>query len=139
MVQVRVQGIDGVVWVAPDQLQQSEIRHPPCDEQIRARIRLIQDAFAEHRRLSFDEWEDGFRRDTHPVQEVALWLHAGEVYSTFAASEPSAERRKDIYRCIIACLTSGPDGVWHVLQPAILSRAEAKQVVDCFFRKHQAG
>jgi hypothetical protein len=134
-VQARVQGIEGLVWLLPDQLQEGEIKHPPFAEDVRAYVRQIQGAFAEHRPLSFEEWEDGFRRDAEPAREIALWSHAADVYTAFAASEPSAERRKDIYRCIVACLTTGPDAVWHVLRPAVLSRAEAEQVVRRFYGK----
>jgi hypothetical protein len=134
-VQARVQGIEGLVWLVPDQLQQGEVRHPPFEEDVRAYIRQIQEAFAEHRPLSFEEWEDGFRRDAEPAREIAVWSHAADVYTAFTATEPSPERRKDVYRCIVACLTAGPDTVWHVLRPAVLSRAEAEQVVQRFYGK----
>src|SRR5262245_41215003 len=79
-VQAQVQGIDGLVWLLPDQLKQGEIKHPEFDEGIRDYIRQIQGAFAEHRPLSFEEWEDGFRRDADPEREIALWSHAADVY-----------------------------------------------------------
>jgi hypothetical protein len=134
-VQARVQGIEGLVWLLPDQLKEGEVQHPPFDEDVRAYVRQIQEAFAEHRPLSFAEWEDGFRRDAEPAREIALWSHAADVYRAFAGTEPSAERRKDVYRCIVACLTAGPDTVWHVLEPAVLSRAEAEQVIHRFYGK----
>jgi hypothetical protein len=134
-VQAQVQGIEGLVWMMPSQLKQGEVRHPPFDESIRAYLRQIQEAFAEQFPLSLDEWEDGFRRDAHPEQEIALWLHAAQVYTDIAGSEPSAERRRDVYRCIAACMSSGPDTVWHILKAEVLSRAEAEQVVNRFFGK----
>jgi hypothetical protein len=136
MIQARVQGIDGLVWLLPDQLQPGEVKHPPFEEDIRAYLRQIQQAFAEHRPLSFEEWEDGFRRDAHPEREIALWSHAADIYTDFAGSEPSAQRRRDIYRCIVACLTSGPESVWHVLRPEVLSRVDAEQLVNRFFGKN---
>src|SRR5438105_517510 len=72
-IQVRVQGIDELVWVLPDQVKQGEVKHPPFGEDIRAFIRQIQAAFVEHRQLSLEVWEDGFRRDAHPEREIALW------------------------------------------------------------------
>jgi hypothetical protein len=137
MVQARVQGIEGLVWVLPhqDQLKQREVKHPPFDEGTRDYIRQIHEAFAEQRSLSLDEWEDGFRQDAKPEREIAIWSHAADIYTAFAVSETSAERRRDIYRCIVACLTSGPDTVWHVLRPKVLGRAEAEQVVNRFFGK----
>ena len=34
-VQARVQGIEGLVWLLPDQLRQGDVKHPPLDEGIR--------------------------------------------------------------------------------------------------------
>jgi len=133
-VQARVQGIDKIVWLLPEQLQLGEIRHPPFDEGVRAYIRGIQAAFAEHRDLSFEEWEDGFRRDGHPEREIAGWWYAADVYRLFTADEPSAERRRDVYRLLIACMTTtSPDAVWHVVQFESLSRPEAQRIVRRFY------
>lgn len=132
-IQARVQGIEELVWLLPDQLKQGDIKHPPFEEGIREYIRQIQEAFAEHRTLSFEEWEDGFRRDANPEREIAIWFQAADIYTAFAGNEQSVERRRDIYRCIVACLTSGPDAVWHVLKPEVISRAEAEQIVNRFF------
>ncbi len=80
VVQAQVQGIDGLLWIDPSKLQQGEIKHPPFPDEIRDYIRNIQYAFKEHRDLTFEEWEDGFRRDGNPANEIALWSHAAEVY-----------------------------------------------------------
>ncbi len=122
-----------VAWALPEQLTFGDIQHPEFDEEIRDFIRRIQTAFAEHRPISFEQWEDGFRRDANPAQEIALWLHAADVYGAFAASEGDAVRREDIYRCIVTCLTTGPDDVWRVLRPTVLTREEAEQVVHRYF------
>jgi hypothetical protein len=132
-VQVQIQGIEGLVWVLPQQLKQGELKHPPFGEDVRAYIRQIQTAFAEHRPLSFDEWEDGFRRDATPEREIAVWSHAADVYQASVGGESSPERRKDVYRIIVTCLTTTPDSVWHVLRPAVLSREEAERVVNQFY------
>ncbi len=134
-IQIRLQGSDEVIWALAEQLHQGEIKHPEFDEGIREYVRRIQAAFAEHRSLSFEEWEEGFRRDANPEKEIALWTHAANVYTAFAGNEPAADRRKDIYRCIMTCLTTGPDAVWKVLRPELLSQVEAEQVVNRFFGK----
>lgn len=134
-VEVQIQGMDDLVWILPDQVSAGPILHEPFDEEVRDCIREIQATFAEHYSLSFDQWEEGFRRDTNPAQEIALWLHAGEVYRHFAADEPSADRRQDIYRCIAACLTASADNVWNVLEPQVLTREEAEQVVNRYYQK----
>jgi len=134
-IQVRLQGSNEVVWALPQQFHQGEVKHPEFDEGVRNYIRRIQAAFAEHRPLSFEEWEEGFRRDANPGREIAIWSHAADIYSAFTAGEASPERRRDVYRCIGACMTTGPKDVWHVLRPEVLSRAETEQVVNRFFGK----
>jgi hypothetical protein len=133
VIRAQVQGIDGLVWLLPDQLSQGEIQHPPFDEDVRVYIRKIHEAFEEHRSLSFDEWEEGFRRDTNPAQEIAMWSHAADVYTAFAEGESSAERRRDVYRCIVACLSAPPNMIWNVVELSELSRTEAEQVVHQFY------
>ena len=132
-IQVRLQPTGEVVWALSEQLRQGEVQHPEFDEGVRDYIRHIQAAFAEHRPLSFEEWEDGFRRDANPEREIALWSHAADLYTAFAASQSSPDRRRDVYRCIVTCMATGPDTVWHVLRPEVLNRAEAEQVVNRFF------
>lgn len=132
-VRAQVEGIEGIVWLLPEKLQQSEIQHPPFEEGVREYIRQIQETFAEHRPLSFEEWEDGFRRDANPAPEIAIWLHASDVYIQFAGEEPDAARRRDVYRCLIACMTATRDTIWRVYTPEVLSRPEAEQVVDQFY------
>ncbi len=137
-IQVRLQPSGEVVWALPEQLCQGEIKHPEFDEGIREYIRQIQTVFAEYRSLSFEEWEDGFRRDANPEREIAFWLHAADIYTKLSDGEVDADRRRDVYRCVVTCMTTGPDTVWQVLRPEVLSREEAEQVVNRFFGK-QAG
>src|SRR5262249_31618024 len=124
---------DGVVWLLPDKLQQSGLKHPPFEEGVRDYIRKIQAAFAEHRPLSFQEWEDGFRCDDCPGPEIALWSHAADVYSEFTGGESSSDRRREVYRCVVTCMNASPDTIWRVFKAAALSRSEAAAVVNRFY------
>jgi hypothetical protein len=134
-VQVRLVETGEIVWALAAQLQQGELRHPPFDEPTRDYIRKIQAVFAEHHALSFEEWEDGFRRDDKPEKEIALWTHAGDIYTQFTSNESAPHRRREIFRTIMACMTTGPDSVWKVLRPQDLTREEAQQIVDRFYGK----
>lgn len=134
-VQVQILGIDGLVWVLPDKLQPGPVEHQPFTKEIRDYLRHIQSAFAEHRNLTLEEWEDGFRRDATPEREIALWSHAADIYLQFTTDESAPDRRSDVYRCIVTCMATGPDSVWEVLRPAVLEKSEAKQVVDGFYGK----
>ncbi len=132
-IQVRLQHSEEIVWAMPDQLSAGPIRHPEFDEDVRNYIRRIQAVFAEHRPLSFEEWEEGFRRDMNPAQEIAIWVRAAEVYTTFAERDTDAARRQDIFRCVVACMSTTRDEVWRVLRPQTLSRVEAEQIVRQYF------
>ena len=138
-VQACVPGIEEVVWLLPEQLQQGEIRHPPFDEEIRSYIRDIQVAFAEHRDISFEEWEEGFRRDANPEREIAGFAYAADVYRLFTTKEESPERRREVYRLLIACMTASPDSLWHVVKLSALSRPEAERIVQRFYGGETAG
>ena len=138
-VQARIQGLDGIVWISADQVHQGPLRHPPFDEDIRQYIRQIQEAFAEQRPLSFDEWEEGFRRDGDPIREIAGFSYTADVYSLFTKDEPSAERRREVYRLLIGCMTTSRESVWHVVPRSTLSRTEAEQIVHRFYGGEKAG
>ena len=133
LVQAQVEGVRGVVWVSPDQFAEGPIQYEPFDDDVRDFIRRIQSAFAEHRDLSLEEWEDGFRRDSQPEHEIALWSHAADVYTAFSEHESSPERRGDVYRCVVACLVASPDSVWDVLELQVIDRSEAERIVDRFY------
>ncbi len=132
-VQVQIQGIKGLVWVLPEKLQQGPHQHEPFSEEIRDYLRQIESAFAEHRELTLEEWEDGFRRDATPEREIAIWSHAADVYVQFTDGDSSADRRADVYRCIVTCMTTSPDSVWDILRPQVLDRADAEEIVNRFY------
>jgi hypothetical protein len=134
-VRAQVHGIDGIVWLLPQKLEPGGVKHSPFDEGVRDYIRKIQAAFAEQRPLSFEEWEDGFRCDANPGPEIALWLHAADVYSGFADGEPSAARRQEVFRCIVTCMNASPDTIWRVFKAEALSRHEAEAVIARFYGK----
>ena len=137
-VQARVKGIDGVVWIATDDVQEGPIRHPPFGEDLMAYVRDIQAGFAEHRPLSVEQWEEGFRRDVHAEREIAGFSYAADVYRRFTVGEASAERRRDVYRLLIACMTTSPNAVWHVVSLTVLSRPEAERIVGRFYGGEKA-
>ena len=134
-IQAQIQGMDGLVWVLPEQLQEGPVRHEPFSEEIRDYLRHIQSTFAEHRDLTVEEWEDGFRRDLTPESEIAIWLHAADIYLQFTADEASPERRDEVYRCLITCMTTSSESVWDILRPQMLDHSEAEQIVDLYFGK----
>jgi hypothetical protein len=137
MIPVRLQGSEETVWAMTEHpTASSELRHPPFDEQVRSYIRNIHETFAEHRPLSFDEWEIGFRQDANAWQEIALWSHAAEVYRVFGEKDLSPERRKEVYRVIVSCLAATPDTIWKILELKVLNHRETKRIVRRVYGKY---
>jgi hypothetical protein len=128
-----VDGIEGEVWTMPVSLHESTFKHPPFNETVRNYLEQIRTAFAEHYPLTLEEWEDGFRRDENASQQIAVWLYAAEIYKAFVSSEPSANRRGDIYRCIVSCMMAGRDSIWEIYQPHSIRLAEAEEIVSRFY------
>ena len=141
----RVEGIEGEVWTQPstggqpvnDQQavngEQNGYKHPPFNESVRIYIEQIQAAFAEHYPLSFEEWEDGFRRDENASQQIAVWWYAADIYKAFAANETCEHRRADVYRCIFNCMIASQESFWDVYHPSTISCSEAQRIVDRYF------
>jgi len=134
-IQARMEGQQELVWLLPEDLQQGGHLHPPFQEDVLLYIRRIQSTFAEHRPISVEEWEDGFRRDANPTQEIALWIYSAEIYEEFTQGETLAARRADVWRVLVACLTTSSEGVYDVLRTSALSREEAERIVRRYFQK----
>lgn len=135
-VRAEVQGIDGIVWLRGGKLKASPFQHPPFAEPVRDDIRRIQAAFAEQRPLSFEEWEDGFRRDRNADQEIAIWVHAASVYAEFAGRrEWSVAERADGYGVVGACTNASPETVWRIISLSTLSRRHAESIVSRYYGK----
>lgn len=131
-IQVQVDGIEGLVWVNAGELKQSEPRHPPFSEQRRSYVQAIHEIFSEHRDLSYAEWEDGFRRDANPDSEIAIWLGAAEIYKQFTSDEDDFNRRSEVHKTLIACLTTTYETIWDVLRLEHLTESEAQKIIDRF-------
>ena len=132
-IQVRLKDPDEIVWVSAEELLQGPITHPPFDEDTRSLIREIHATFAEHRDISLEEWEEGFRRDTNVEREIAYFLYAAEVYRLFTRDEPDAARREDVYRLLMTCMIAPRESIWHVLKLSALTRPEAERIMHRFY------
>ncbi|MGZ8899833.1 MAG: hypothetical protein ACXW3Z_07040 [Limisphaerales bacterium] len=136
MVEADVQGV-GRVWIEASQAREFKgYRHGPFQEVLRNAIRTIKDALDEVYPRSFDDWEDGFRKDTNPEYEIALWLHIASTYEqlTDGTTTTFAERR-DIFKVLVNCSISSKDTVFEVLKLDTISKEKARRVVDAYFQK----
>lgn len=134
MVQAQIEGREGTVWIGASQATQSELRHPPFEADVREMIREIQTSIEEVYPLSFEEWEDGFRRDTNPRIEIAIWLHMARLYrKSIPEAHFDAEQRREIFQLLVACMNSSQEHVFHVFSPTTISREKAQIIVQEFY------
>ena len=135
MVEVKMEGIEGTVWIDARELKQGDYKHPPCSEEIRDILREIKSSIDEVYCLSLEQWEDGFRRDTNAEREIALWVYLASIYRNLTASRDlSAEQRQDYFKILVTCLNSPREHVLKVCSPSAISVEEANDVIAQFYR-----
>jgi hypothetical protein len=134
MVRAQIKGREGVVWIDPSQLKQAEFRHPPFEGTRRENVVRIQSAFPDVYEKPFEFWEEGFRRDTNPDREIAIWMHIAEVYRKHSGGRP-LEYRNELFSLLTTCSTADPQSIHSVFEPQTLNREAVESVCEDFFFK----
>src|SRR5689334_22935439 len=75
VVLVRIQAQEGPVSAKADQCKQGHYQHSQFEGEERAAIQSLVTHLADVYARSYEEWEDGFRRDKTPAREIAGWVH----------------------------------------------------------------
>jgi hypothetical protein len=134
MVEAEVQGI-GRVWIDPSKTKEIPgFRHRPLSEEARHLIRTIKSSLDEVYPKSLTEWEDGFRKDSNPEYEIALWLHIASVFERFTQNRSlSFSERHEYFKVLVTCSLSSKEHVFEVLQLHHLPKQEAEKVVAAYY------
>jgi hypothetical protein len=134
MMEAVVAGI-GLVWVAAANVQLGgPYRHPPFTENIRQRLRRIKASLDEVFPKSLEAWEDGFRKDHYPRQEIATWLHIATTYQRCTAMTAlTPQQRRDYFQVIVTCSTSPREQVIESVQLEAISRKEAERAIELYY------
>jgi hypothetical protein len=134
MVQARIPGIDGEVWIEARQaISYDSYRHPPFSEKTHQIFRYLRKTFIGVYPGTLEEWEDGFRRDGHPAREISYWIHGAEVFGHFTSGRVlSREKRKDIFAVVLNCMNNGPEYVRMTTNLRTLSSKQVRKIVNYF-------
>jgi hypothetical protein len=134
MVEADVQGV-GRVWISASQARQfAGFRHEPFSKDVREILRHIKGILDEVYPKSFEDWENGFRKDTNPEHEIALWLHITSIYEEFTNDGArTIEERRDIFKVLVSCSISSKDTVFEILRLEAIPKEEAERVVEAYF------
>jgi hypothetical protein len=114
------------------ELRPGPIQHTPFGAEVRTLMEKIHTTFFWKYAGDADpigRWEEGFRRETYPGQEVALWLYMAEVMEHFTQGrELNDEQKQHIFEVILATVNSrGQETVMRTL-PRTLSKKRADTI-----------
>jgi hypothetical protein len=128
--------VDGVgrVWVNLTQVRcDQSVKHPPFSEGVRALLREIKASLDGVCPKSIEAWEEGFRQDAHPENEIAIWLRIARCFARLTSQEQTPAQRKDYFALLLACSMSTRESVLETVQLDAISRARAKEAVAFFY------
>jgi hypothetical protein len=131
---VKMPSLDHPVYVEADKLKAGPVKHSELDPELRPWVEGIMHELADVRPLSYEEWEDGFRRDSNPAREIAGWHHLTAILKLLTERHSlTSNQRKECFRVLVACFTGGRDTVWERSGPVDLPPAVADEAIRYFF------
>jgi len=136
-VRAKVEGIDGEVFVAIDQVRLSRKNHGHDLTQMMPILEDIYKKIGDVFPLEWQAWIDGFQADKHPENEIALWSIIAEQYDeSIRGRELSFDARKDYFSVILSVVNNGPDAALEVFSPNVISKEDAAIIVNRMRRLH---
>ena len=130
-----VKGV-GLAWIDLQQVKAEEnFKHPKFNSKTSKLIeREIRLPLFEVAPKSLAEWEDGFRKDTHPMREIGLWLRIASRFARFTAStELTPAQKRDVFKVMLHCTLAGsPQQVLETVTLEALSREQAGAAIEAF-------
>jgi hypothetical protein len=86
----------------PATLRLGPIRHAQLPDALIARVRAFEPVFAEVYPNTHEEWIEGFQRDLHPENEIAVWEHIAAAFTQFTAGRDlPLETRKEAFGILL--------------------------------------
>lgn len=128
-------GLEELCWIDPKGIDpNTPYQHPPFDEVTRGNLGKILDILRDVCPDTLDQWEDRFRRDAHPENEIAIWEDLAEVFEEFAGrSEMTPAEKKDLYRILVRCSTCRYEYISEVIPSDVLRRPIVHEIVQAYY------
>ena len=126
----------GTVWIKADQELYDEhkpdYRNGPFSKEVRDSIEAIARWFIEVNPQSADKYEDLFRRDNHPLQEIAIYETLMPLYRQFTESISSLKKKKEIFSLLLMCTAAPLYAVLNTVQYEELTRQEVEEIAEAY-------
>ena len=122
-------------WANETQLRRNEYQHNAFVGDIKKRIKSIMNGLSEVYPLSYEEWEDGFRRDQNPRDEISIWENIVSQYKQNTGNCLDLEYKKEVYSILIRCSISEHDQVLNQVTLKKLSKDQAKIIIGSYYNE----
>jgi hypothetical protein len=134
VVLIQIQGDKQPVYADAAQLKQGQYQHPPFEGDERAAIQSLVANLADVYPLTYEQWEDGFRRDRTPAPQIAGWIHLAAILKVMLERfRFSPDEKKECFRVLVACFTGPRETVHNRSDPKLLSQDHVNFAVKCFY------
>jgi hypothetical protein len=136
MVEADVEGV-GRVWINSAEVKRGrEYKHPPFDSELREFIEWeIQKPLAEVWPKTLAQWEDNFRHDAEPEQEIGLWCRIAERFAEFSESEGlNQAQRQECFAIMLHCSTAPPEQLLEVVPVKSVTREQAQRAIETYLK-----
>ena len=120
-------------WIDPAKVQPGPIRRERLSDEQMARVRRVQEVFAEVDPTPLDKWVEDFRRDLDPDRELAIWERMAAAYTGYtAARRLTPEAKKEVF--VVLLLRSGApeEEVLKQLKPKVLGVQDARDIMRLY-------
>lgn len=132
MIRIDLEG--KIYWADSRQLTQNTFQHPPFEGELKQRILKIQKELESVNSQTYAEWQDGFRRDQNPKNEIAIWEHIVSVYQRFSKNYPDIAAKKEIYRIALLCSYSEEPVVLTQANVKVISAQIVQEIIDEYYK-----
>lgn len=134
MVEATVPGLEGTFWLQASKLKEGPPLHAPFGHKWRKKIELIREWLKDVHLLTYEGWEDKFRRSPNAWQEIGRHVHLCVVFRDIAKKFLlNTAQRKALYEVLSTCLTAPYEHVRQVLAYHDLSKFVVEQAIEQYY------
>jgi hypothetical protein len=110
-IQGDVDGIPGSVWLDPLGLKPNPgYYHESLRDEYKEYILELMENLRGVYDLTYEEWEDGFRKDRNPDNEMAMWLPmSGRLRGILDSEFWDEVEKKELFKMMLAIMNGGSD------------------------------
>lgn len=134
MITAKMQGMEEPVWVEAAKMPKPPIKHRPFTGERKMKVEKIQSLLKEAYFMTCEQWEEGFRRDTDPDQQLDEWIKIGSVYRDAVGALGIVDdlERQEALRLLAIC-SSAPREQVHILLDVQLPQDKIDWMIDRYY------